>query len=667
MVSDGTLNTIVLGVQYLQRDDIYMRIAGVETPQSGGSGYTWYFIDNTTLHVNPTVPNGVEVVIYRRTDVDAMYNVYSQNAQFDEATIDENNQQLLYIAQEYLEQGIPGAGIDTIEFVRDDGVNTYYRLKRTDGSYSDEFSVPSVGSTVNNIAWEALRRSYTDSGYNVVGTFENGFTYTTSRDVGIHYATGKGYTGPAGVVPPGTNPTIGGYTDVSASTVATAIAKLESRIYIYKPAGAGVDDTPFINAILSQYTGIYFTEGVYNIDPDVGIRVRAGSVIDGAGFMKVVLLAKQVGATVAELAAYTKGSLIKRAFTPGVANSYVSGVHIDNVSIIMRHPTTTDPNNYRQIGVDLRNCDRSLVGPGLYAGNTTLPGMPYTWEPPRASQAQGYGIVYGTRNSNDVDYCGGVGGVAESPKVYGARKNIVVDDPQLSPYSAAHATIVRSPDLQIGVELISCPSQYNAGTVFEDCLLQSLQRFEPTDTTVGLLLAGYNCRGTIRYLEGGPNCDIVAALTSSSKDCALDVLYASVTGASAAAITDNGSTNSTRYREITAVSGGKTTKGRWVETFDKGYVVRKVVSTYVDVVGAQTVTGDSGVTVTRTGAGAYTITLDKAFSGAFGVNISAKTNPSRQGFSFAYSSMSNNTIHIDTFVNNSVLDPEQMTIEIFQV
>lgn len=111
MVSNGTLSTIALGIQYLQRKDIHVRIAGVETPQSGAAnGYTWAFINNTTLKILPVVPSGAEVVVYRRTDIDAMHNIYSQNAQFDEATIDENNKQLLYIAQEYLEQGIPGAG-----------------------------------------------------------------------------------------------------------------------------------------------------------------------------------------------------------------------------------------------------------------------------------------------------------------------------------------------------------------------------------------------------------------------------------------------------------------------------------------------------------------------------------------------------------------------------
>lgn len=146
MVSDGTLSTIVLGVQCLQRNDIYLRIGGVATPQSGApSGYTWSFLDNNTIRVLPVVPAGVEVVVYRRTDLDEMYNIYSQNAQFDESTIDENNQQLLYIAQEYFEQGIPAQLITGVEYVRESSVNVYYRFKLTDGSYTEEFPVPKSG------------------------------------------------------------------------------------------------------------------------------------------------------------------------------------------------------------------------------------------------------------------------------------------------------------------------------------------------------------------------------------------------------------------------------------------------------------------------------------------------------------------------------------------
>lgn len=220
MVSDGTLSTIVLGVQYLQRNDVYLRIAGVETPQSGApSGYTWSFLDNNAIRVLPIVPAGVEVVVYRRTDLDAMYNVYSQNAQFDESTIDENNQQLLFIAQEYFEQGVPTQLISSVEYTREDTANMYYRLKLSDGSYTAEFSVPKGGAA----GFEALRRSYADAGLTLVdGSFETGGTLTNGTDVLILNVTAEAYAWSGAfpkVVSAGSTPTplgAGGWIDRSA-------------------------------------------------------------------------------------------------------------------------------------------------------------------------------------------------------------------------------------------------------------------------------------------------------------------------------------------------------------------------------------------------------------------------------------------------------------------
>jgi hypothetical protein len=62
---------------------------------------------------------------------------------------------------------------------------------------------------------EALRRSYAAAGYNVVGTFRDGFTIVNANDVGIDEVTGKGFTGPAGPVAAGTDPTSGGFVDRS--------------------------------------------------------------------------------------------------------------------------------------------------------------------------------------------------------------------------------------------------------------------------------------------------------------------------------------------------------------------------------------------------------------------------------------------------------------------
>lgn len=62
---------------------------------------------------------------------------------------------------------------------------------------------------------EALRRSYAEAGYNVVGTFRKGFTYVNANDIGIDESTGKGFSGPAGPVAAGTDPTSGGFVDRS--------------------------------------------------------------------------------------------------------------------------------------------------------------------------------------------------------------------------------------------------------------------------------------------------------------------------------------------------------------------------------------------------------------------------------------------------------------------
>lgn len=71
---------------------------------------------------------------------------------------------------------------------------------------------------------EALRRSYAEAGYNVVGTFQGGFTLVNANDVGIDETTGKGYTGLAGPVAAGTDPTSGVFVDRSGEILRHKLA-----------------------------------------------------------------------------------------------------------------------------------------------------------------------------------------------------------------------------------------------------------------------------------------------------------------------------------------------------------------------------------------------------------------------------------------------------------
>ena len=104
---------------------------------------------------------------------------------------------------------------------------------------------------------ELYRRSYAEAGYNVVGTFRDGFTIVNANDIGIDEATGKGFTGPAGNVPAGTDPTSGGFVDVSSLLPGAGVVRqgrFALRDYVsvidFGAQGGGVfdDTTAFIAA-----------------------------------------------------------------------------------------------------------------------------------------------------------------------------------------------------------------------------------------------------------------------------------------------------------------------------------------------------------------------------------------------------------------------------------
>lgn len=67
---------------------------------------------------------------------------------------------------------------------------------------------------------ESMRRSYAEAGYNLVdGSFEAGGMLVNSNDVLLHESTGKAFSGPAGPVADGTDPTLPGSGYVPRSDV----------------------------------------------------------------------------------------------------------------------------------------------------------------------------------------------------------------------------------------------------------------------------------------------------------------------------------------------------------------------------------------------------------------------------------------------------------------
>ena len=128
-----------------------------------------------------------------------------------------------------------------------------------------------VTSTDSLQVMELYRRSYAEAGYNVVGTFQAGFTYVNANDVGIDETTGKGFTGPAGAVDAGTDPASGGFVDQSAV------------LPVYTFIGTGVTglDTPALTAALSIESALIILKGGFSFDNAQPLSFQKGSIYIG--------------------------------------------------------------------------------------------------------------------------------------------------------------------------------------------------------------------------------------------------------------------------------------------------------------------------------------------------------------------------------------------------
>lgn len=148
VVADGSLLTIPISFPYIDASNVYLRIAGVPVARTGDAVYSWTITNNSVV-VTPAVPAGTIIQVYRRTSTEGVLNVYSNNASFTEASMDENFTQLLYLSQEYTEQGSGSAVISSVLYVGNDAYYNYYKLILVDGSSTPSFAIPKTVATSN--------------------------------------------------------------------------------------------------------------------------------------------------------------------------------------------------------------------------------------------------------------------------------------------------------------------------------------------------------------------------------------------------------------------------------------------------------------------------------------------------------------------------------------
>lgn len=102
--SDGTLDRVVLGIDFIDTSHIHVFRSDIETELAVGVDYTWD--GDTAINLSVTVPTGVVVTLLRRTLYKAMLNVFSGGAPFTRVVLDENFEQILMISQEATESSL---------------------------------------------------------------------------------------------------------------------------------------------------------------------------------------------------------------------------------------------------------------------------------------------------------------------------------------------------------------------------------------------------------------------------------------------------------------------------------------------------------------------------------------------------------------------------------
>jgi hypothetical protein len=137
-VSDGTLALLDISIAYLDRTEISVYIDSLLS-----TDWAWVGTADHQITFDPIVPDGIEVLVKRTTDISELRHEFSGGAAFTASTLDEDLTQVLHIAQEAVESGLSG------EFYNDLNMHGNKVMSIADGELdSDAASVGQVGALV---------------------------------------------------------------------------------------------------------------------------------------------------------------------------------------------------------------------------------------------------------------------------------------------------------------------------------------------------------------------------------------------------------------------------------------------------------------------------------------------------------------------------------------
>lgn len=102
VTSDGSLVLLPISIEYFDRSEITVFFDDVLADE--GTDWDWVGSTDHTIAFLATVPDGVEVMVVRTTDIASVRHVFVDGAAFLDETMDENYRQMLHIAQEARER-----------------------------------------------------------------------------------------------------------------------------------------------------------------------------------------------------------------------------------------------------------------------------------------------------------------------------------------------------------------------------------------------------------------------------------------------------------------------------------------------------------------------------------------------------------------------------------
>ncbi|QDP53716.1 MAG: hypothetical protein GOVbin7759_3 [Prokaryotic dsDNA virus sp.] len=319
------------------------------------------------------------------------------------------------------------------------------------------------------------------------------------------------------------------------------------------------DATADLQRLIDSDNGFRLPDGVIRIDATTGLVVKTGTIIIGNGPNRSCLYALSGGATLANLAAYNGGSVIRRDFDPAGANIYVSGVLVKDFAVVLNHPDASVTTTEIQIGFDFRNISRSNIE-GCWVGNIAPPQGVLTKARPADTtfEIQGYGVVFGNVSASDPAYAGGEVNVVQGTKVWGVFKAVATDDVDLSPSSASYQPTILGNDIQSCHHAIVQYGQFGARAKVSGNTIQNIKKQNGNVTTSYVYrFDGFeNVVDGTGYMELGTAGDVVVYCGSSSRGNRINIPGFTSKNTSVTVVSDNGTNNLIEWGSDAALVSG---------------------------------------------------------------------------------------------------------------